>query len=205
MKKKPSVRGFSNSKASAQSDDWQWRNGGDVEIAFYARALHKAAKTLMTSLELQPDAQTDWDACSVVVLYREAIELYMKALVHDGGDFLKERTDSTRLYKTHSLRWLAQIVCQIIKAAKWESGFKCEGIASLADFNAAVNELEALDPVAVAVHHGSRRPYFSVPQQLQPPNVVQFAKKLDRLTDLLDATVDLLAAMGDAASGDRGV
>ena len=33
-----------------------------------------------------------------------------------------------------------------------------------------VNELEELDPVAVAVRPGSRRPDGWVPQQLQPPN-----------------------------------
>ena len=54
-----------------------------------------------------------------------------------------------------------------------------------------------LDPVAVAVRPGNRRPDGWVPTQLQPPNVVQFAKKLDALLDLLDVTADALAAMGD--------
>jgi hypothetical protein len=67
------------------------------------------------------------------------------------------------------LRWLAQIVRQIIRAVNWESEFKCEGVASLADFSALMSELEALDPVTVAVRPGNRHPDGWVPQQLQPP------------------------------------
>jgi hypothetical protein len=116
---------------------------------------------------------------------------------------LPSPTDSITLYKTHSLRWLAQIVCQIIKAVKWESEFKCEGVASLADFSALVSELEALDPVAGAVQSRNRRPGGWVPHQLRPPNVVRFAKKLDGLLDLLGVTADALAAMWDQVSGEE--
>jgi hypothetical protein len=65
-----------------------------------------------------------------------------------------------------------------------------------------VNELEALDPAAVAVHPGNRRSDGWVPNQLLPPNVVRFAKKLDTVLDLLDATADALAAKSDQVSGE---
>jgi hypothetical protein len=125
------------------------------------------------------------------------VELHLKALVDEGCNFLPSPTDPLTLAKTHSLRWLAQIVGQIIKAVRWETEFKCEGVSSLADFSALVSELEALDPVAVAVGPANRRPDSWVPNQLLPPNVVQFAKKLDALIDLLDATADALAATLD--------
>jgi hypothetical protein len=197
MKKKPPVLQFPNPKTVAQSDDRSWHNGGDVEINLYARSLHRAAKTLIATLDLKPNPKTAWDACPVVLLYRQAVELHLKALVGEGSNFLKERTDPLTLYKTHALRWLAQIVCQIIKAVRWESEFKCEAVTNLADFSALVSELEALDPVSCAVHSSSRRSDGWVPHQLQPPNVVRFAKKLDGLLNLLDATTDALAATGD--------
>src|ERR1019366_9156751 len=200
MNKKPPVLRFPNPKAAARTDDRHWHNGGDIEIGFYARSLHKAAKTLIATLDLQPNTKGAWDACPVILLYRKAIELHLKALVDEGGNFLKERTDSITLYKTHSLRWLAQIACQIVKTVRWESEFKCEGVASLADFSALVNELEALDPVSCAVQSGSRGRDGSVPHQLQPPNVVRFAGKLDALLDLLDVTADALAATWDRRS-----
>jgi hypothetical protein len=202
MKKKPPILQFLKTKTVARSDDRHWHNGGDIEIGFYARSLHKAAKSLIASLNLEP-SQDAWDACPVILLYRQSVELYLKDLIDDGGNFLKERTDSITLAKTHSLRWLAQIVSQIIKAVRWENEFKCEGVANLADFSALVNELEALDPVAVAVHPGSRRPDGSVPQRLQPTNVVQFAKRLDALIDLLDATADALAATWEKVSDEE--
>ena len=152
MKKKPPVLRLPKPKAVAQSDDRSWHNGGDIEIGLYARSLHKAAKTLIATLDLEPNPKTAWDACPVILLYRQAVELHLKALVGEGGNFLPSPTDPITLYKTHSLRWLAQIVCQIIKAVRWENEFKCEGVASLADFSALVDELEALDPVSVAVH-----------------------------------------------------
>jgi hypothetical protein len=201
MKKKSPVLRLGTPKAVFQSSDRSWHNGGDIEIGLYARSLHKAAKTLISTLDLEPNSKTAWDACPAILLYRQSVELHLKALVGEGSNFLPSPTDAISLYKTHSLRWLAQIVCQIIKAVRWENEFKCEGIATLADFSAIVNELEALDPVSIAVHSGSRaRHDGSVPPQLQPPNVVRFAKQLDFLLALLDATADALAAEWDLRS-----
>ena len=188
-------------KPTRPADDRSWTNGGDIEIMMYARSLHRTAMKLVATLDLEPNPRTAWDACPVILLYREATELQLKAVVDQGG-FLKEPTDPLSLAKTHSLRWLAQIVCQIIKAVKWEHEFKCEGIANLADFSALLNELEELDPVWVLVRPGNRRPDGWVPNQLLPPIVVQFSKKLDALIDLLDATADALAAKSDQVSGE---
>lgn len=49
--------------------------------------------------------------------------------------------------------------------------------------------------MAVAVHSAGRD--GSVPPQLQPTNVVQFARKVEALLDLLDATADAFAATWD--------
>jgi hypothetical protein len=79
-------------------------------------------------------------------------------------------------------------------------------IATLADFSPVVNELEALDPVSIAVQSGSPARDGSVSYQLQPPNVVRFAKQLDFLLNLLDSTTDALAAEWDLSvtKADRG-
>jgi hypothetical protein len=184
MKKKAASR-VPTPKTEIGPGDRKWHNGGDIEIGFYARSLHNAAKTLIATLDLEPNPKTAWNAAPVVLLYRQAIELQLKLLVGEGSTFLKERTEPLSLAKTHSLRWLAQIVCQIIRAVKWESEFKREGISSLADFSALVDELEELDPVTVAMRPGERRAVGAVPNQLQPPNVVPFAKKLDGVLYLL--------------------
>ena len=196
-KKKPPVVPFADPMAAPQPEDRQWHNGADIEIGFYAWSLHEAAKKLIATLDLEPNPKTAWDACPVLLLYRQAVELQLKSLVGYGGNLLKSPTDHITLAKTHSLRWLAQIACQIIRAVKWENEFKREGISSLADFSALVDELESLNPVAVAMRPGNRRPDFLVPDQLLPLNVVRFATKLDALLDLLAATADGLAAQWD--------
>ncbi len=197
MKKQRPVSRFSKPKASPQTDDRSWHNGGDIEINLYARSLHKAARTLIETLDLKPTPRTVWDACPVILLYRQALELRLKTLVGEGSNLLPSPTDPITLYKTHSLRWLAQIACQIIRKVRWESEFRCEGVASLADFSSMVSELEALDPVTWAALPSSRGRDGSVPPQLQPSNVVRFAAKLDALLHLLDVTTDGLAATWD--------
>ena len=74
-------------------------------------------------------------------------------------------TDHITLYKTHSLRWLAQIVCQIIKRVGWESEFSCEGVSTVAEFSSLVNQLEALEPVSCAVHADKRGRPGAIPAQ----------------------------------------
>src|SRR5579872_5189929 len=138
MKKKPPILRLAKLKADFQNDDHSWHNGRDIEIGLYARSLHKTAKWLVATLDLEPGLKAAWDACPVVLIYRQCVELRLKVLVGEGSDFLPSPTDPITLYKTHSLRWLAQIVCQIVKAVRWEDEFKCEGVATLADFSAVV-------------------------------------------------------------------
>ena len=101
------------------------------------------------------------------------------------------------LSHTHSLRWLAQLVCQVIKTVGWEREFTCECVSSLADFSALVNEVESLDPVARAIRSSSAKDASSVSQYYRTLNIVEFAKKLDGLLNLLDVTADALAATWD--------
>ena len=117
-------------------------------------------------------------------------------LVGEGRNFLRSPTDPISLSTTHSLRWLAQICCQIIRAVKWESEFKCEGVSSLADFSALVNEVETFDPVARAIRSASSP--NAVSEFLRAFDIFQLATKLEAMLDLLDATADALAAEATA-------
>jgi hypothetical protein len=170
-----------------------WHNGGVIEIHQYARSLQDAVKTLVG--ELDRNARTDWAACPIVLLYRQALEIHLKLLVGERSNFLVPPNDHITLHKTHSLRWLAQIVCQIIKKVGWEGEFKCEGVSSLADFSALVNDVEIFDPVCRAIR-SSRSPN-SVSDFYRTFDIFQFAAKLDALLELLDSTADALAAEWD--------
>lgn len=183
--------------APLRAKERSWHNGGDAELHLYARSLRRAAKAVIANLGLTSSPTAGWDASPVVLLYRNAMELYLKELVGEGCGLLPTPTDPLTLYKTHSLRWLAQIVCQIIKTARWESKFRCESVTDLAAFTALVGELEMTDPIVNAVTSINRSRDGSVPPFLMPHNVVRLSRRLDSLLDLLEATTDALAAALD--------
>lgn len=194
MAKKPTRRLPLPPQPERREPSEDWHNGCDIEIDFYRWSLRGAAKKLMASLDFVSHPMADWDGCPVVLLYRQAMELYMKVLVGEGNRLLPWPTDPISLLETHSLQWLAQLVCQIIKAVQLEDAFRCNGVASLGDFTALVKELEALDPVALAVQ-GERD--GSVPAQLKPRSVARLARRVESVLALLDATTDALAAARD--------
>jgi hypothetical protein len=118
-----------------------------ADLFLYARSFHTAAKTLARSLQLDASPFADSDVSPGVFMYRHAVELHLKALVlGEGGNFLATRPDALSVHKTHSVSWLAQFVCQIVSALKWEKEFRSEGIETLTDFKAVIEELNAVDP-----------------------------------------------------------
>jgi len=196
---KPPHNRRSRKEAEIRRPVESWHGGGDVEIHHYALSLHNAARRLISALEQNPKTSTSYDICPVVLLYRQALEIHLKRLVGEGSNFLPSPTDPISLTTTHSLRWLAQIVGRINKAIGWESDFMCEGVSSLAEFNALVNEIEAFDPVARAiVSAGSSK---SVAEYYEAFDIFHFALKLDALLDLLDSTTEALAAEWEQRAG----
>jgi hypothetical protein len=149
----------------------------------------------------RPDANApgDFAACPVVFLYRHALELHLKEIVlGGGGNFLATKPDHLSVMKTHSVSWLAQFVCQIMTALKWEREFQCEGVASLADFKALVEQVSAVDPGFYT---------FRLPTGTGPASLRAFARRMDALLELLASTADALRAESDlrwgaAADGD---
>ncbi|SPE27893.1 hypothetical protein SBA3_140006 [Candidatus Sulfopaludibacter sp. SbA3] len=207
--KKRSVSRFSRPRAKKTGVSRSWHNGADAEIHLYAQSLQKAAKSLVQTLDPERSPETAWEVCPIIWLYRQAVELHLKAVVGEGSRFLKAPADPISLSTTHSLRWLAQLVCQVIKAAGWEGDFTCEGVSDLKEFSSLINEIELLDPVSCAVLFASTRPAGAAARTFQKISGVQFARKLDALLELLDVTADALAATRDqpgeaAVDGDFG-
>ena len=185
-----------------------WHNGAEIEIGLYARSLHRSAKLLLENLDRRENPKTAWDVGPIITLYRQALELEMKFLVGEGGRFVASPTDHLTLWKTQSLRWLAQIVCQVIQAVHWEAEFRCRGVQGLTEFRAVIAELEAMEPMA-AVRYAKRSEQKpgDVPPQLRKARLIEIAWKLDGLIELLAATADGLAAMAgwmDLGAGDDG-
>lgn len=202
MKKKPSPAsrrlvsnpGLHNSVSN-------WRNVSERDLWLYARSFHSAAKKLAGALEVDSGPMSDFDPCPVVFMYRHAVELHLKALVlGEGGNFLATKPDHLSVYKTHSVSWLAQFVCQSVTALKWEMEFRCEGVENLADFKAIIEEINSLDPGYAFRCPGKTEGPGSVPGQLAF-SVREFARRMDAILGLLDSTADALAATWDMQNG----
>lgn len=127
-----------------------------------------------------------WDHGPLILLYRHALELRLKELIDAGNPFLPAPVDAITLMQTRSLRWLAQLVCQIIRAVQWEDEFVCDGVANLKDFSALIAEADALEPVSTIVTHGRGRPSRAT--------VLEFARKTTALLHRLDMTASALFA-----------
>ena len=161
------------------------------DLFLFAQSFHKAAQKLAATFQADANPFAEADASAVVFMYRHALELNLKAIVlGDGGNFLATKPDALSVHKTHSLPWLAQFVCQIIAAVKWEKEFKCEGVETLADFKAMVEEVNSVDPGSYV---------FRCPVDPQSESsVVEFTKKMDAVIGLLESTGDALAATWDS-------
>ena len=177
-----------------------WRNVPEQDFYLYARSFHAAAKRLAGTLD--SPTLTALDLCPVLSAYRKAVEVSLKVVVlGEGGNFLPTKPDSISVHKTRSVSWLAQFVCQIITALKWEKEFRCEGVESLADFKSVVEDVNAIDP--------DFRAFRCPADRVEPDAAVgdltvairRFVRRLDAVLDLLDGTADALAAEWDLRSG----
>ena len=201
MKKPPSGPRLPVSNPGPRQTVLNWRNVPERDLCFYARSFHKAAKTLAGALDLDSGPFSDPDLSPVVFIYRHALELHLKAVVlGEGGNFLATKPDAISVHKTHSVSWLAQFVCQIITAVKWEKESKCDGIENLADFKAVIEELGAVDPGSYVFRLPvSAEGKDSVPGRVNL-TIGDFARRMDALLELLDSTADALTAEWDMRS-----
>ena len=193
MKKKGSPnRRLSILKAEPHVSFLNCRNVPVEDLFLYARSFHTAAKKMAEALEHGSGPFTEFDVSPVVFMYRHALELHLKAFVlGEGGNFLATKPDPISVGKTHSVSWLAQFVCQIITAVKWENEFRCKGVESLADFKVLVEEINSVDPGSYV---------FTSPVSANVQSIRAFARKMDAVLGLLGATADALAAEWDMRS-----
>lgn len=194
MRKKPQSRSRPLARTPEPLNSvLDWRNIPEKDLYFFAQASHKAAKKLAGSLQLGLNPLGDFDAYPVLFMYRHAVELYLKAIVHEGGNFLTTKPDHLSVAKTRSVSWLAQFVVQIVTALGWEDQFRCDGIENPADFKAIIEEVNSIDSGHGMFRvSGDPQGRDSLAEQLG-----EFARRLDALLELLDSTADALAAEWD--------
>jgi hypothetical protein len=163
------------------------------DLFLHARSFHIAAKRLAAAFSTEPEPFGDSAAFPVLFMYRHAVELHMKTLVLGAGsNFIAVKPDELSVYKTHSLSWLAQFVCQIITAVGWEDEFKCQGVENLADFKALIETINSVDPGSYT--------YRCPVDPRSEASLREFGRRMDALVELLSSTADALAAEWDVRS-----
>ena len=200
MRKKPARRlVMSNPEKHPSIQDWH--NVPEEEFFLYARAFRAAAKKMALAVELAPGPSAKSPLAMVVFMYRHALELHLKALIlGDGGNFLATKPDRLSVYRTHSVSWLSQFVCQIVTAVNWEKEFRCEGMRRLPTLRLS---WKISIPSILAHIRSAIPPASKAPDSVRGNSTFdarEFGRRIDALLDLLDSTADALAATWDTQS-----
>jgi hypothetical protein len=165
------------------------------EFAAYGRSYHEAANHLVSSMDR--GHYRDPDACPIVFLYRHAVELYLKAIIHWGNMLLRINNRSIvahkNIFQEHRLGVLLRSVKPILKFRKqldnWgDSHFDC-----LRDVEKIIGELDQYDPRS----YSFRYPVETTGRKATLPhrfgfNVVAFGEKLDHLLQVLGWMADMV-------------
>jgi len=164
-----------------------WHDDPVPEVLFYARAYWRAAKTLAEHMPLDCGPQSDFDASPVIFLYRHAAELYMKGLIlGPGKKLLPDPPNEKEVCKDHSIRRLLPTLREVLIALDWTVDSDFGGFKSINDIEAALKDLDELDPVSFAFRYPITKDMrSSVPNQFQF-SAAAFCKEMDAVCEAFE-------------------
>ncbi len=174
-----------------------WVGTPEREFTWYGEAFHEAGKSLVEQLRndqrfgLGGPPPNSFKAVPIVYMYRHAMELYLKGVILAGAEVLPLRgnaeLDLKAVLKTHSLQRLLQDVERIFKAFGWDWDFKLPRFRSLADFQSAIGELDAVDAQSFAFRYPTQRDGRSPALRSHFRfNLFEFCEILDPVYPVLD-------------------
>ena len=159
------------------------------ELGAYGRSYHEAAQLLVK--HMSSTHYRDPDACPIVFLYRHAVELYLKSIIHWGNSLLrlngKPIVSHKNIFTEHRLRVLLKSVKPILHFRKSLSNWGDPHFDSFRDVETVIGELEEFDPRS----YSFRYPVDTTGNKATLPhhfcfNVLQFGEKFDHLINILD-------------------
>ena len=159
------------------------------ELAAYGRSYHSAAQHLVK--HMASTHYRDPDACPIVFLYRHAIELYLKAIIHWGNNLLKLNRKAIVAHKNifteHRLRVLLKSVKPILRFQNSLDNWGNPHFNSFRDVEKIITELEEFDPGGSSF----RYPVDTTGENATLPhhfcfNMLAFGEKFDHLVSVLD-------------------
>jgi hypothetical protein len=158
------------------------------ELAAYGRSYHEAAQHLVK--HTASTHYRDPDACPIVFLYRHAVELYLKAIIHWGNSLLqlngKPIAPHRNIFTEHRLRALLKSVKPILRFQKSLSNWDDSHFRCFRDVEKVIEELEEFDPGS----YSFRYPIDTTGTKGTLPhhmlfNVIAFGEEFDHLITIL--------------------
>jgi len=159
------------------------------ELAVYGRAYHEAGQRLVG--HIASSHYRDPDACPIVFLYRHAIELYLKSIIHWGNNLLrlngKPVVHHHNIFTEHRLTVLLKSVKPALRFRKSLGNWGDSHFGCFRDVEKVIGELEEFDPRS----YSFRYPIDTTGKKATLPhhfvfNMIEFGEKFDHLLRILD-------------------
>jgi len=158
------------------------------EFSVYASAFWRAGRLLAKSLA--GGGYRDVDACPIVFLYRQALELYMKAIVRRGKSLLSIAAEkliiSPRALERHELSPLLEPIRRVFTNAGWNSKTNPEGRKMFRDFDALVRNVDRLDAGSYTFRYPVDKKDKGLVSHHFGFNVLEFAQQVEGAIRFLD-------------------
>jgi hypothetical protein len=156
-----------------------WRRPQE-EFGAYGDAFRRAGKELTQSLNNNP-AYHPLDVCPIVFLYRQAVELYAKAILRVGQHLFdldsKTLSFNEPILVQHRLSPFLAPLRELYDELGWSNAYQ-----DCADF---VGDLEAVDPISFAFRYPVDKANNSALPEDLVFNVVDFATRAERVLDVM--------------------
>lgn len=168
----------------------QWKFGA------YGKAYHQAARQALARLRRKATIEGS-EACPAIFLYRHAVELYLKSVVHVGKIvfLMSGRQDpplTGNLLKTHRLDRLISTVSIILKEIGVRPHSIVPGVGMYSDLKKIIHELNEVDELSDAFRYPvDTTGTASVPKGTTL-NVERFGMLMDCLLSYVEQCVDFL-------------
>lgn len=170
-----------------------WRKQPVDEFGVYADAFHRAGSALVEQME---DARgySDLDACPIMFLYRQSIELYIKAQLLAGLPLFnlrdREAPFSQKSLNGHVLPKFVPWLAEVYEVAGWKWKIEVPNCRTQKEFAAYVQAIDEVDRSSFAFRYPLARDWTTESLRKQFRfNVISFARAMDPILEHFDGSV----------------
>jgi hypothetical protein len=169
-----------------------WYGTPAEKLEFYAEAFHLAGSKLAKEYGTTGAAR-DIEACPIVSLYRHALELYLKAILIPGEDFMRLRhrpsLDLAPCINGHRLPDLATRFLRVAKEMGWGEDMGVEGLHTHRAFLDLINEWDRVDQGSFSFRYPMDKAGASSLSDHFSFSLNAFCRRMDSLFTVLDGSV----------------